>query len=147
LRPFQKAQICPRMTNSSGVHWKWEMSVLDRSNCLDNFGLYAHFQKNSERTPNTKILGNFVTFLTVGITQNSNLKQRNYDRLMLNNIMRYDCHFELISSFFRFLTFARLKGFQCSSYSRTCICNIKTYVSPICSSPKEKLCQIYMTYV
>jgi hypothetical protein len=50
-------------------HWKvGEGSVFDRSNCLDKFGLYAHFQKNSERTPNTKILGNFVTFLMVGKT-------------------------------------------------------------------------------
>jgi hypothetical protein len=56
-------------------HWKLgEVSVLDRSNCVDKFGLYAHFQKNSERTPNTKILGNFVSFLMVGKTQNFGLE-------------------------------------------------------------------------
>jgi hypothetical protein len=50
-------------------HWKLEeATVLDRSNCPEKFGLYAHFQKNSERTLNTKIIGNFVTFLTVGRT-------------------------------------------------------------------------------
>jgi hypothetical protein len=54
-------------------HWKLEeTSVLDRSGRLDKLGLYAHFQKNS-RTPNTKILENFITFLTVGRTQNSDL--------------------------------------------------------------------------
>jgi hypothetical protein len=55
-------------------HWKLEeTSVLDRSNYPDNIGFYAQFQKNSDRTLNTKILGNFVTFLTVGITQNFDL--------------------------------------------------------------------------
>jgi hypothetical protein len=50
-------------------HWKLEeASVLDRSGRLDKLGLYAHFQKNSRRTPNTKILENFITFLTVGRT-------------------------------------------------------------------------------
>jgi hypothetical protein len=56
-------------------HWKlWEVSVLDRSNYLDKFGLYTYFQKNSERTPNTKILENFISFLTVGKAQNFNLR-------------------------------------------------------------------------
>jgi hypothetical protein len=52
----------------------WGVSVLDMSNCLDKFGLYAHFQKNSERTLNTKILENFVTFLMEGKTQNFGLE-------------------------------------------------------------------------
>jgi hypothetical protein len=93
---------------------------------------------------NTRVLENFITFLTMGRTQNSDLERRNFDRLRLNDIIRYDFHFELISSFFRFLTFVRLKGFQSSSYSCTCI--IMAYVGPIRSSPKEKLCQIYMAY-
>jgi hypothetical protein len=96
---------------------------------------------------NTRVLENFMTFLTMRRTQNFDLERRNYDRLKLNNIMRYDCHFELISSFFQFLPFVRLKSFQSSSYSCTCICNIMTYVSPIRSSPKEKLYQIYLAYV
>jgi hypothetical protein len=55
-------------------HWKLEkVSVLDRSNCLANFGLYVHFQQNLERTPNTKILENFIIFITVGRTQNFDL--------------------------------------------------------------------------
>jgi hypothetical protein len=57
----------------------------------------------SERTLNTKIIENFITFLTRGRTLNSDLKRRNYDRLKLNDIMGYDCHFELISSFFWFV--------------------------------------------
>jgi hypothetical protein len=61
---------CDQRFKSYG-HCKLEdVSILDRSNCPDKFGLYAHFQKNSERTSNTKILENFVTFLTLGRTQN-----------------------------------------------------------------------------
>jgi hypothetical protein len=43
-----------------------------------------------------------------------------------------------------FFTFVRLNGFQSPSYSCTCICNVMIYVGPICSSPKEKLCLIYI---
>jgi hypothetical protein len=88
------------------------VSVLDRSNCLDKFGLYTHFQKNSERTTNAKILGNFVTFLTVGRTLNSDLKRRNYDRLKLNDIKRCDFPFELISSFLRFFNLPLIERFS-----------------------------------
>jgi hypothetical protein len=65
-------------------------SVLDRSNCLDNFGFWAQFHKNSGWTLNTKILENFVSFLTVGKTQNFDLGRRNYDQLKLNGLLRYD---------------------------------------------------------
>jgi hypothetical protein len=40
-------------------------------------------------TLNTKILENFVTFLMVGRTLNSDLERRNYDQLNLNDIIRY----------------------------------------------------------
>jgi hypothetical protein len=96
---------------------------------------------------NTKVLDNFITFLKMGRTQNFDLERRNYDRLNLNDIMRYDFHFELILSFFRFFTFVRLKSFQSSSYSCKCICKLLTYVDHIRSSPKEKHCQIYITCV
>jgi hypothetical protein len=56
-------------------HWNLrEVLVLDRSNGLVKFEIYAHFQGNSGRTLNTKILENFITLLTVGRTQNFNLK-------------------------------------------------------------------------
>jgi hypothetical protein len=42
------------------------------------------------RTLITKILENIVTFLTRGRTLNSDLEQRNYDRLKLNDIIRYN---------------------------------------------------------
>jgi hypothetical protein len=38
---------------------------------------------------NTKILDNFVTFLTMGRTQNFDLKLRSYGQLNLGNRMRY----------------------------------------------------------
>jgi hypothetical protein len=44
----------------------------------------------SVRTLITKILENFITFLTRGRTLNSDLERRNYDRLNLNDIIRYD---------------------------------------------------------
>jgi hypothetical protein len=100
----------------------------------------------SRRTLSTKILENFINFLTRGRTLNSDLEQRNYDRLKLDDIIGYGFHFELILSFFRFLTFVGLKGFQGSSYSCTCVCKIMPYVGPIRSLAKEKLCQIYMAY-
>jgi hypothetical protein len=55
---------------------------------------------DSEGTLNIKILENFVAFLTVDRTLNSDLERRNYDRLKLNDIKRYDFPFKLISSFF-----------------------------------------------
>jgi hypothetical protein len=50
------------------------VSVLVRSNCLDNFGLQAHFQTNSGETLNTKIPENFVSFLTVDRTQDFDIR-------------------------------------------------------------------------
>jgi hypothetical protein len=38
----------------------------------------------------TKILENFITFLTRVRTLNSDLKRRNYDKLNLSNITSYD---------------------------------------------------------
>jgi hypothetical protein len=74
LRPSHKAQLCPHLTNGSGVmipeswggggcYWK---TTLDRLNYLDKSGLYAHLHKNSGETLNTKILENFIIFLTRG---------------------------------------------------------------------------------
>jgi hypothetical protein len=37
-----------------------------------------------------KILENFITLLMRGITLNSDLERINYDRLNLNDIIRYD---------------------------------------------------------
>jgi hypothetical protein len=37
-----------------------------------------------------RTLENFITFLTRARTLNSNLERRNYDRLKLNDIIRYD---------------------------------------------------------
>jgi hypothetical protein len=84
-------------------HWKLEeASVLDRSGYLVKFGVDAYFQWGTGGSMNVRVLENFIIFLTMGRTQNSDLERRNYDRLKWNDIMRYDCHFELISSFFRF---------------------------------------------
>jgi hypothetical protein len=44
----------------------------------------------SGRTLITKILENFITFLTKGITRNYDLERRNYDQSKLNNIIRYN---------------------------------------------------------
>jgi hypothetical protein len=51
---------------------------------------------------NTKVLDNFITFLTMGRTKNFDLERRNYDRLKLNDIIRYDFHFELNFTFLLF---------------------------------------------
>jgi hypothetical protein len=122
---------------------------LDRSGYLGKFEISAHFQQITDKILNTKVIEPFITFLTIGRTQNLGLKWRNYDQLRLNEILRYDFHFELISSFFWFLTFIRLKGFQSPSYSCTCTCTCKimTHDGPIHSSPKEMLAQyIRCTY-
>jgi hypothetical protein len=37
-----------------------------------------------------RVLENFITFLTMGRTQNFDLERRNYDRLKLNGLVRYD---------------------------------------------------------
>jgi hypothetical protein len=66
------------------------VSVLNRSNCLANFWTLGHLQKNSSGTLNTKILENFISFLTMGRTLDSDIEQRNYDWLKLNDIIRYD---------------------------------------------------------
>jgi hypothetical protein len=87
------------------------------------------------------VLENFITFLMMGRTQDFNLEWRNYDRLKLNGLVRYDFfHFGLTSSFFWFV-------FQSSNYSCKCIWKIMTYGGPIRSLPKETICQIYMAYV
>jgi hypothetical protein len=51
---------------------------------------------------NTKVLDNFITFLTRGRTQNFNFERRNYDYLKLIELTRYDFQFKLISSSFQF---------------------------------------------
>jgi hypothetical protein len=54
---------------------------------------------------NTRVLENFITFLMMGRTQNFDLERRNYDRLKLNGLARYDFfYFRLISSFFWFVS-------------------------------------------
>jgi hypothetical protein len=44
----------------------------------------------SGRTLIMKILENFINFLTRGRTLDSDLERRNYDRLKLRNIIRYN---------------------------------------------------------
>jgi hypothetical protein len=44
----------------------------------------------SGRTLITKILENLITFLTSCRTLNSDLERRNYDRLKLNDIIKYN---------------------------------------------------------
>jgi hypothetical protein len=56
----------------------------------DQFWTLRPVQMKSGRTLIVKILENFITFLTRGRTLNYDLKRRNYDRLNLNNIIRYD---------------------------------------------------------
>jgi hypothetical protein len=61
-------------------HWKLEeASVLDRSGYLVKFGVDACFQWGTGEAMNTKVLENFITFLTMGRIQNFDLKRRNYD--------------------------------------------------------------------
>jgi hypothetical protein len=79
--------------------------------------------------------------------QNSDLERRNYDRLNLNDIIRYNFLVWLNFKLSSVLTRVRLNDFQSSSYSCKCICNIMIYVYPIRSSPNEKLYQIYKAYV
>jgi hypothetical protein len=56
-------------------HWKLgEVSILDRSGYLVKFGVYTYFQWITGGAMNTKALDNFITFLTMGRTQNSNLE-------------------------------------------------------------------------
>jgi hypothetical protein len=55
-------------------NWKLgEVSALDRSGCLVNFGVYAYFQWRIGGAMNTKVLDNFIAFLTMGETQNFDL--------------------------------------------------------------------------
>jgi hypothetical protein len=86
-------------------HWKLEeASVLDRSGCLVKFGVDAYFQWVTGGAMNTRVLENFITFLMMDRTQNFDLERRNYDRLKLNGLARYDFfYFRLISSFFWFI--------------------------------------------
>jgi hypothetical protein len=72
-------------------HWKLkEASVLDRSGYLVKFGIGTYFQWGTVGAMNTRVLENFITFLTMGRTQNFDLEQRNYDRLKLNGLVRYN---------------------------------------------------------
>jgi hypothetical protein len=71
-------------------HWKLEeASVLDRSGYLVKFGVGAYFQWGTGGAMNTRVLENFITFLTMGRTQNSDLERRNYDRLKLGSVTSY----------------------------------------------------------
>jgi hypothetical protein len=126
-------------------HWKLkEASVLDRSGYLVKFRIGTYFQWGTVGAMNTRVLENFVTFLTMGRTQNFDLERRNYDRLKLNGLVRYNfLLLFLLCVNFKFL----LVRFQRLYYSYKCICNIMQYVGHIRSSQKEKVYQIYMAYV
>jgi hypothetical protein len=66
-----------------------EISFQNRLSYLDKFGLYAYFQWRTGRAMNTKVLENFLTFLTVGKTQNFGLEEESYDQLKLGSITSY----------------------------------------------------------
>jgi hypothetical protein len=53
--------------------------VSGQISCLHNSELYAYIQRKSERTPNTRVLENFITLLARGRTQNFDLERRSYD--------------------------------------------------------------------
>jgi hypothetical protein len=70
-------------------HWNLgKVSVLDRSNCPHKSEFYAYIQRKSGRTRNTRVIENFIDFLTMGKILNSDLKRRSCDQL--NNIIRYN---------------------------------------------------------
>jgi hypothetical protein len=56
-------------------HWKLEeASVLDRSGYLVKFGVGAFFQWGTGGSMNIRVLENFITFLTMGRTQNFDIE-------------------------------------------------------------------------
>jgi hypothetical protein len=81
-----------------------------------------------------KILENFITFLTRGITLNFDLEQRNYDWLKLNNIIRYDfLVLDLISSFLSVLTrvdFVVFKVHLIHAYAYAKSCHMSVISAP-----------------
>jgi hypothetical protein len=104
-------------------HWKLEeASVLDRSGYLVKFIVGAYFQWGTGGAMDTRVLENFITFLMMGRTQNSDLGRRNYDRLKLNGLVRYDFfsffYFGLISSFFWFVSKVHL--IHTNAYATSC---------------------------
>jgi hypothetical protein len=84
----------------------------------------------------------FRTFSMRGRTQGFNFEQESYDRLKFIELIRYVYSFQVDFKLISILTFVGLKSFQSSSHSGICKCKIMTYISPMRSSSKEKLCQI-----
>jgi hypothetical protein len=65
---------------------------------------------------NTKVLDNFIAFLTRGRTQSFDSEQRSYDQLNLVDFISYDFLIQNNFKFLSILTFIGLNGFQISSY-------------------------------
>jgi hypothetical protein len=67
-RKYKYALIRPTVQElrSLQVGVPLEISFQNRLSYLDKFRLYAYFQWRTRRAMNTKVLENFVTFLTVG---------------------------------------------------------------------------------
>jgi hypothetical protein len=149
-RVIERFETFPERTNTpssdqrfrSYGHWNLEeVSVLDRSNCLDKFGLWDHFQTIFGETVNTKILENFVTFLTVGRTQNLVSDKKGVTGgWSWGNITGFIFRFELASN---------LLSICSSKFNSIMHMHMQnmTHVGPICSSPKEYFAQyIRRTY-
>jgi hypothetical protein len=90
---------------------------------------------------NTKALEHFITFLRRSRTESFDSERISYDQLKLVDFTKYDFFTRIAFKFLSILSFVGLNGFQSSSYSCTCICNIMSYVGPIYFSAKEKLAQ------
>jgi hypothetical protein len=64
-------------------HWN-----LEEASILDTSGYLVQWETGGAM--NTRVLENFITFLTMGRTQNFDLERRNFERLKLNGLVRYD---------------------------------------------------------
>jgi hypothetical protein len=67
-----------------------EISFQNRLRQLNKFGLYTYFQWIIGRAMNTKVLENFITFLTRDRTQGFDSEQRSSNQLKLIELKRYD---------------------------------------------------------
>jgi hypothetical protein len=66
-----------------------EPSVLERSGYLVKFRVDTYFHWETGGAMNTRVLENFITFLTMGITQNFDLSYGSYGQLKWGSITSY----------------------------------------------------------
>jgi hypothetical protein len=81
--------------------------------------------------PTSKILENFISFLTIGRTQNFDLEQGNYGQLKLGSVTSYS-FWVLVNFQFVSVCFTKFNSFMHMHMQ------IMQYVVPIRSSPNEK---------